>query len=78
MKPIIDFLLANGFIKAYKNEYINLICSVKIKPGRFIIGDSKGETHTKDLNIYYLIGFLTYHGYIKKDYKQLNQKENEK
>ncbi len=71
MKDIIDFLVKNGFTKKKKNEYKNKNCKVIIneKLGIYeLIDNNNGVMYSHDLNIYWLIGVLTYRGFMSKNY----------
>lgn len=78
-KPITEFLKRNGFKKTDINNYTNNKCSVSIvtdDPNNvyYAISDNDGGMmYSKDINIYWLIGYLTYCGYIDKNYIQLNK-----
>jgi len=83
-KPITDFLEANNFEKYDEYKYHNKKCDVTIVTDvdfpHFIVRDNnkenieKGEYWCSDrINIYSLIGYLTYYGLMNKRYKQLNR-----
>ena len=74
MKDLIKFLVANGFKKVEKNSYANDKCNVVITKNFYEVSNNDGETmYSNNLNIYWLIGVLTYYGYMNKNYKQLNK-----
>ncbi len=73
MKDVINFLLANGFELSEKNSYGNGICNVVIEEDHYAVANNDGDAmYSKDLNIYWLIGVLTYYGYMSKNYKQFS------
>jgi hypothetical protein len=74
MKDVTDFLEKNGFVKSkINNEYVHRI------NGSFVtifddyyevyIPETDGVMWSNDINIYWLIGVLTYYNLIEKDYK---------
>ena len=74
MKEVIGFLKANGFKKIEPGSYVNDICNVVIRDGQYAVSNNNGDAvYSKDLSIYWLIGVLTYYGYMDKNYKQLNK-----
>jgi len=76
-KDIHDFLILNGFEKLEKDRYSygNDLCNVVIEEDHYAVADNTGGvTYSKDLQIYWLIGILTYYGYMSKNYKNLNGK----
>ena len=72
MKGVIRFLKLNGFKHIEKNSYAtDSGCNVVIEKDGYAVADSEGGTmYSKDHNIYWLIGVLTYYGYINKNYNQ--------
>ena len=73
LKPIIDFLKANGFEKMEKNSYANDLCNVLFEDDYTAIANQRGDAvYNKGFDIYWIIGILTYFGYMNKNYKQLN------
>ena len=62
-----SFLLKNGF-KKKKFYYGNNNCSVMIYENQIII-EFNHTTLANKLDIYWLIGILTYHNLINKNYK---------
>jgi len=69
IKPIIEFLKRNGFEKIEAGSYANNICNVVIKNNSYAVSNNNGDAmYSKNLNIYWLIGVLTYYGYINKNY----------
>jgi hypothetical protein len=73
MKSVIDFLLLNGFTCIEPNSYINNYCNIIINEEYYTIIDKNNEVMiSRDVNIYWLIGCLTYYGYMDKNYKQLD------
>jgi len=73
MNAVKAFLRANGFSRSKKNIYVNDKCSVMINLGSYRVVANKWSVFSNDLNIYWLIGVLTYYGYMDKNYKQLNK-----
>jgi len=64
------FLAMNGFTRNEKYSYINNGCNVVITHDGFEVADASGTTmYSKDHNIYWLIGILTYYNHIPKNYK---------
>jgi len=64
---VASFLKKNGFTRMEKNSYANDLCNVVYEDGHYIVADNEGGvTYSKDENIYWLAGFLTWYGYIKK------------
>lgn len=71
LKPVIDFLKLNGFKKMEKGSYANDMCNVKIEEYGYAVADNDGGTvYSEGFNIYWLIGILTYLGYMDKNYNQ--------
>ena len=72
-QPVIDFLIANEFERMELNRYVNHSCNVTYRGGHYVVSNNDGwAMYSKDENIYWLIGVLTYYGYIDKNYKQIN------
>ena len=74
MKDVVKFLEKNGF-KREENPfypmYSNDKCKIIIYKDNYVIVDNKdGRLYSADLAIYWLIGALTYYGYMDKNYKQ--------
>ena len=69
------FLEKNGFKESKDDEckYYNDKCEVIINPTQYVIkdGENHGMFYTPDLTIYSLIGYLTYNGYMDKNYEKL-------
>lgn len=72
-----DFLEKNGFVKVVPETWANKKCFVKVLDissySIRILGDTFWNDkylYSQDLNIYWLIGVLTYYGLIDKNYKQ--------
>ena len=74
MNEVREFLKVNEFKKDKKNIYSNNKCSVVIGDRYYIItsAENGSKMYSEKLNIYWLIGVLTYYGYMDKNYKQLN------
>lgn len=71
MRIIKDFLLSNGFTEYGHDCYINHSCTITVIDETYHIKNIAGDTmYSKDLNIYWLIGVLTYYGYMDKNYKK--------
>jgi hypothetical protein len=73
-KTVISFLKKNGFKRMEKNSYANDLCNVKYedagKYSCYAIVNNNGDTaYTNNISIYELIGYLTYHNFIDKNYK---------
>ena len=63
------FLELNGFKEEQKDSYKKNNCIVIFWDDYYSVDDGAGVVYSPDLNIYWLIGYLTYHNYIDKDYK---------
>lgn len=69
MIGVVQFLKRNGFEKTEPNSYANNMCNIVITDVVYEVADSEGGImYSNDLNIYWLIGVLTYYGYINKNY----------
>lgn len=70
MNPVKHFLKKNGFKRISNNEYGNEKCCVEFSiAGWYVVVNMEGDTmYSNDNNIYWLIGVLTYYGYMDKDY----------
>ena len=71
-QSVIAFLKANRFKETRKNVWSNDKCDVVHTGGGYTVADKTGGIISPDENIYWLIGVLTYYGYMDKNYKQLN------
>ena len=73
-KTISEFLFKNGFQQIdteNKNSFSNEFCTVYIEEENYqVVNNSGSSMISKDQNIYWLIGVLTYYGYMDKNYKQ--------
>ena len=77
IKEVFQFLEMNGLEKINENSYKNDKCTVIVTDDHYEIvsiiegGQDIGlyRMHSDDLNIYWLIGVLTYYRYIDRDYK---------
>jgi hypothetical protein len=68
---VIAFLKLNGFARMETNSYANDRCNVVNDGGGYAISDNEGNTmYVLDSSIYSLIGVLTYHGFMDKNYHQ--------
>lgn len=72
MQDVKEFLLKNGFNQEDEpNHYVNEVCSVLIEDDHYAVANANGDAmYSNGLNIYWLIGVLTYYGYMWKHYKQ--------
>ena len=69
MEAVIQFLKRNGFRNIEGKLYTNGKCLVIIKKDHYIIENkNKDKFYSEDLNIYWLIGFLTFYDFIDKNY----------
>lgn len=74
-KDIHDFLVLNGFKEIKNDVFENKSCIVTIEIDTYTVKDATGgSVYSENLSIYWLIGFLTYYGFINKNYKNLNEK----
>lgn len=72
MEDIVNFLTANDFKKIDENSYANSLCNVVIEKDHYAVANNNGDVmYSRDYNIYWLIGVLTYYGFISKNYIQL-------
>lgn len=82
-RDVIGFLKRNGFSKTKTNSYTNNFCNVRFLKGRdeyeysdydegcYAVTNNNEETiYSPNLNIYWLIGYLTWQEYIPKDYNK--------
>lgn len=73
-KYVVDFLLNNGFERIHDTKYSikhrKKICKVIINTDHYEIISDGGHMYSKDLNIYWLVGLLTWYEYIPKNYKK--------
>lgn len=80
MKQITDFLTKNGFEYAGVNRENHPIFNLLTNSDRYlsilimdkcysIIDSEKGNLYSPNLDFYWLIGYLTYHNVIDKNYK---------
>lgn len=61
-----SFLERNGFFLVEENSYANSKCNVIITSDNYEVANHEGDvTYSNDLNIYWLIGFLTYYNFIE-------------
>jgi hypothetical protein len=73
MKEVKDFLQKNGFAQDEENQnhYVNGNCSILIEKDHYAVANASGDAiYSNGLNIYWLIGVLTYYGYMHKHYEQ--------
>jgi hypothetical protein len=67
-----QFLLSNGFQMMEENSYANDVCNVIInnEDGIYEVADNKGDVmYSKDMSIYWLIGYLTFSRFLTQTYK---------
>jgi hypothetical protein len=78
LKPVRKFLEDNKFslLKGERDVYVNDLCMVRIFSDYYQVSSNKwpdtdeyGYLCSKDLNIYWLVGVLTWYGLIDKNYK---------
>jgi hypothetical protein len=68
---IYNFLTKNGFHLVENNIYKNRKCKIIIHSDCYEVKlKFKYSAHSDNLNIYWLIGYLTYYNLIDKDYKK--------
>ena len=72
MKYISPILKKNGFKKIAKRTYSNKKCTVVInkKESYYAVTDEEGTVFSPTLEIYWLIGYLTWNDLIDKDYEK--------
>lgn len=76
-KEVEDFLIANGFRNVgtdyLENDHVRIFCWNEKEPAHYEIYDKRvdGSIHSCDLNIYWLIGYLTWNGYMPMTYKKI-------
>ena len=69
MDAVKELLVKNGFSKIESNHYVNYMCEVKIFKNHYhILENSKSSIYSDNLNIYWLIGYLTYYDLMDKNY----------
>lgn len=71
MNDLAIFLVRNGLKRKSNNIFVNTKCEVTIWNDYIEIYDVKenGSMYSPDLQIYWLIGVLTYNDFIDKNYK---------
>lgn len=79
-KDVEDFLLLNGFQvvndKYFENKYVRIHCW-DVKPPAYYevyVKKDRGSIFSHDLNIYWLIGILTYNGWMPRKYMKCVKK----
>jgi hypothetical protein len=72
LSEIRPFMLMNGFIEQpADNSFINDHCAVEVQETGYAVCNNNGDCmYSDNHSIYWLIGNLTYYGYITKNYKQ--------
>lgn len=74
LKDVSDFLILNGFIKTEPRCYANDFCGVGFEDSGYSVVNNNGDAMYSDgWSIYWLIGCLTYYGYMTQNYKKLKQ-----
>ena len=63
------FLEKNGFKQVKKQHFQKDSCTVIIHDMCYEVNDGK-SAYGPNLEIYWLIGYLTYYGYMDKNYKK--------
>lgn len=64
-----EFLSKNGFVR--KDEFfLSDKCSIQVCNEYYIVKCPEGEWFSNDLNIYCLIGYLTYNDLMDKNYEK--------
>lgn len=68
---VIQFLKRNEFRQkgVLENVLTNDKCEVRIYDAQYEVEDEHGTMYSDNLNIYWLIGVLTYRGFMNKEYK---------
>ena len=74
MDEVVKFVLKNGFKETGLYHFANDNCQVEIVDNSneqyYVISDKQGNTmFTDNVNIYQLIGILTYYNLMDKNYK---------
>ncbi len=72
IESIKNFLRSNGLEEVEIDEFQNEKVKVEIGIGAYAVTFGGGSMYSDDLNIYWLIGVLTYYNLIERDYKSLN------
>jgi hypothetical protein len=69
-KQIGPFLKLNGFeYNKPDKSFINDYCSIEIQKKGYAVCNNNGDVwYSHDFTIYTLIGYLTYYGYMNKNY----------
>lgn len=68
-KDVIKFLENNGFKKIEENSFANDKCGIVYEDMKYTVSDNEGNTmYSENRNIYWLIGILTYYGFMDKNY----------
>ena len=73
----IEFLKLNNFVETLENTYTNSKCEIEIiyangEAKSYRVTTEAGSVYSTDMNIYWLIGILTYNGYIDRNFKKLD------
>jgi len=67
---VAPFLKKNGFKWIYVRHYSNEKCEIHINKNNYTVLSEGCLIESEDLNIYWLIGYLTYYDLIDKNYKK--------
>jgi len=80
--PVIQFLEANGFRQTNNDTWANEMCFVQIIFGKqYVIttrGNEPGIMYSDNLNIYWLLGNLTYRNLMGRSYRDNTIKDVDK
>ncbi len=72
IESVKNFLRSNGLEEVNIDEFQNEKVKVQIEANCYIVTFWGGSMYSDDLNIYWLVGVLTYYNLIERDYKSLN------
>ena len=69
IKSVEPFLLKNGFSKMEPCSYANNLCNVVIQDNCYTVANNQGDVmYSENHNIYWLVGYLTWMGFINLNY----------
>lgn len=71
-----EFFILNGF-SCRGNVIKNSKCKIIIDERNYSVETKEGVIYSPDLNIYWLIGYLTYYGLMTKNYRLPKSYQNE-
>ena len=78
---VYNFLVKNGFEISISNDFdyifTNEKCKVKINETHYSVQTNDSIMYSDNLNIYWLIGVLTYYNYMDRNYKTNFENETE-